>query len=72
MPRVNSGRREGPPSRDFETVYASFPPETVAQLDAHAKHLGIARTIALRLAVREWMEQQPPLPPSLRSALSSR
>jgi hypothetical protein len=46
---------------DFETVYASFPPAMVAQLDAHARRLGLARTIALRLAVKDWIDQQPPL-----------
>lgn len=62
MPRVNSGRGTRPPGVDFETVYASFPPAVVAELDRHAVRLGLARTIAIRLAVKEWMESQPPLP----------
>lgn len=71
MPRVPSNRHGRTTAQDFETVYASFPPETVAELDAHARRLGVQRTVALRLAVKDWMEAQPPLPRSA-SAHSSR
>jgi hypothetical protein len=71
MPRLNSNRPTGGVPLDFETVHASFPPEMVARLDAHARSLGLPRSGVLRLAVRDWIEAQPPLPPSA-SARSSR
>lgn len=72
MPRLNSNRPTGSKPQDFETVYAAFPPAMVAQLDAHAQQLGLHRSVALRLAVRDWLEQQPPLPRSSESARLSR